>query len=161
MKPAEEHRSADYGLADYGVLLLRLSLGVMFLAHGAVLKLATYGLPGTARFFASAGLPGWLAYPTAAAEAVGGLMLVLGIQTRWVALALSPVLLGAVLFVHGGKGWVFTAPGGGWEYPAYLFVLCVSQALLGDGAHALGRSTLPRKPVVPTVVPTVAHAAAR
>lgn len=157
MKPAEEHRSADYGLADYGVLLLRLSLGVMFLAHGAVLKLATYGLPGTARFFASAGLPGWLAYPTVAAEAIGGLMLVLGIQTRWVALALSPVLLGAVLFVHGGKGWVFTAPGGGWEYPAYLFVLCVAQALLGDGAHALGRSTLPRKPVVPTVV----HAAAR
>ncbi len=157
MKPAEEHRSADYGLADYGVLLLRLSLGVMFLAHGAVLKLATYGLPGTAQFFASAGLPGWLAYPTAAAEAIGGLMLVLGIQTRWVALALSPVLLGAVLFVHGGKGWVFTAPGGGWEYPAYLFVLCVAQALLGDGAHALGRSVLPRKPVVPTV----AHAAAR
>jgi putative oxidoreductase len=84
-------------------------------------------------------------------------MLVLGIQTRWVALALSPVLLGAVLFVHGSKGWVFTAPGGGWDYPAYLFVLCVAQALLGDGAHALGRSVLPCKPVVPTV----AHAAGR
>ena len=138
MKPTDDHT-----LAAYGALLLRLSLGAMFLAHGLVLKVLTYGLSGTAWFFASAGLPGWLAYPTAAAEAIGGLMLVLGIQTRWVALALSPVLLGAVLFVHGGKGWVFTAPGGGWEYPAYLFVLCVAQALLGDGAHALSRSVLP------------------
>ena len=157
MEPAKEHRPADHGPAAYGVLLLRLSLGAMFLAHGLVLKVLTYGLPGTARFFASAGLPGWLAYATAAAETVGGILLLLGVQSRWVALALSPVLLGAVLFVHGGKGWVFTAPGGGWEYPAYLFVLCVAQALLGDGAHALGRSVLPRKPVVPTV----AHAAAR
>ena len=145
MEPTEEHRPADHGPVDYGVLLLRLSLGVMFLAHGAVLKLATYGLPG------------WLAYATAAAETVGGVLLLLGVQSRWVALALSPVLLGAIASVHGAMGWVFTAPGGGWEYPAYLFVLCVAQALLGDGAHALGRSTLPRKPVVPTV----AHAAAR
>jgi putative oxidoreductase len=60
-----------------------------------------------------------------------------------VALALSPVLLGAIASVHGAMGWVFTAPGGGWEYPAYLFVLCVAQALLGDGAHALSRSVLP------------------
>jgi putative oxidoreductase len=147
----------DHTLAAYGALLLRLSLGAMFLAHGLVLKVLTYGLPGTARFFASAGLPSWLAYATAAAETVGGVLLLLGVQSRWVALALSPVLLGAIASVHGAKGWVFTAPGGGWEYPAYLFVLCVAQALLGDGAHALGRSTLPRKPVVPTV----AHAAAR
>ena len=152
MKPTDEHT-----LAAYGALLLRLSLGAMFLAHGLVLKVLTYGLPGTARFFAAAGLPGWLAYPTAAAEAIGGLMLVLGIQTRWVALALSPVLLGAVLFVHGGKGWVFTAPGGGWEYPAYLFVLCVAQALLGDGAHALGRSVLPRRLPRRAAVPAAAR----
>ena len=152
MKPTDDHT-----LAAYGALLLRLSLGAMFLVHGLVLKVLTYGLPGTAQFFVSAGLPGWLAYATAAAEAVGGVLLLLGVQSRWVALALSPVLLGAIASVHGAMGWVFTAPGGGWEYPAYLFVLCVAQALLGDGAHALGRSTLPRKPVAPTV----AHAAAR
>ena len=129
--------------AAWGTTLLRVSLGAMFLAHSVVLKLLTYGLPGTARFFEGVGLPGWLAYATAAAETVGGVLLLLGVQSRWVALALSPVLLGAVLFVHGAKGWVFTAPGGGWEYPAYLFVLCVAQALLGDGAHALSRSVLP------------------
>ena len=136
MKPTDDHTRAAYG-----VLLLRLSLGAMFLAHGLVLKVLTYGLPGTARFFASAGLPGWLAYATAAAETVGGVLLLLGVQSRWVALALSPVLLGAIASVHRAMGWVFTAPGGGWEYPAYLFVLCVAQTFLGDGAWALRPST--------------------
>ncbi|BBE70772.1 DoxX family protein [Oharaeibacter diazotrophicus] len=120
--------------------LLRVSLGTMYLAHGIVLKLLTYGLPGTAAFFESVGLPGWLAYVTFAAEALGGAALVLGIQARWVALALTPFLVGAIVGVHGANGWVFTAPNGGWEYPAYLVVLSFAQALLGDGAFALSPS---------------------
>ncbi len=63
-------------------------------------------------------------------------MLVLGVYSRYVALALTPILLGAV-WVHFGNGWVFSAPKGGWEYPAHLAVLCIAQALLGDGAYAL------------------------
>src|SRR5215472_13457487 len=117
--------------SDWGVLLLRLSLGIMFLAHSVVLKLFTYGLGGTAQFFVGVGLPAWLAYAVFAAEAGGGVLLVLGIQSRWVALSLSPILLGALFAVHMGNGWVFTNPNGGWEYPAYLFVLCIAQALFG------------------------------
>lgn len=119
--------------------LLRVSLGVLFLAHGIVLKLLTFGLPGTAAFFRSIGLPGGLAYATFAAEVVGGTMLVLGVQARLAATALLPFMLGA-LWVHAGNGWVFTATGGGWEYPAYIAILCVAQVLLGDGAHALAPS---------------------
>ena len=52
----------------------------------------------------------------------------------------SPILIGAIVTVHGAKGWVFTAAGGGWEYPAYLFVLCLAQAMLGDGKLALSPS---------------------
>lgn len=126
--------------AEWGAMLLRIALGVMFLAHSVVLKLLTYGLPGTARFFEGVGLPGWLAYLTVICEAVGGALLVLGVQARWVALALSPFLLGALFAVHFPNGWVFTSTGGGWEYPAYLFVLCIAQALLGDGAFALSPS---------------------
>ncbi len=126
---------------EAGVTLLRVSLGTMFLAHSVVLKHFTYTLPGTAAFFEGVGLPGWLAYVTFAAEAAGGLALVLGIQARWVALLLSPFLLGALVTVHWANGWVFTAAGGGWEYPAYLFVLCLAQALLGDGTWALRPST--------------------
>jgi len=120
--------------------LLRVSLGVMFLAHSVILKLLTFGLPGTAAFFRSVGLPGWLGYVTFAAEALGGLALVLGIQVRYVAIALAPFLLGAIATVHLKNGWLFEAPGGGWEYPAYLFILCVAQALLGDGLFAVSPS---------------------
>ena len=135
-------RGLDARYAPYAVFLLRLALGTMFLAHSIVLKLMTYGLPGTAAFFVNVGLPGALAYLTFGAEALGGVLLILGVQARWVALALSPILIGALVWVHAANGWVFTAPNGGWEYPAYLFVLCIAQALLGDGAFALVPSYL-------------------
>lgn len=123
---------------DCGIALLRVSLGVMFLAHGLLLKVFVFGMAGTAAFFESIGFPGWLAYVTALAETVGGLLLIAGIQTRLVALALSPILIGA-WYVHAGNGWVFSAPNGGWEYPAYLLMLCIAQALLGSGAFSLDR----------------------
>ncbi len=123
--------------------LLRVALGVVFLAHSVLLKLLAFGLPGTAAFFRSVGLPGWLAHATVAAEVVGGLMLVPGMRVRLAAAALAPIPLGAVFAVHAPNGWVFTAAGGGWEYPASLFVLCVAQALMGEGAFALRPSALP------------------
>ncbi|HST94600.1 MAG TPA: DoxX family protein [Microvirga sp.] len=123
----------------YGILLLRVSLGLMFIAHSLVLKWLTFTLAGTAQYFESLGLPAALAYATFWAELAGSVLLVLGVQSRWVALALLPVLLGA-LWVHAGNGWVFSGAGGGWEYPLYLIVLSVAQALLGDGAHAVSPS---------------------
>ena len=123
-------------LTEYAVTLLRISLGVMYLAHSIVLKLFTFGLAGTAGYFESIGLPGWLAYVTFAAEVVGGAMLVLGVYARWVAVALIPALLGAIIWAHGGNGWVFNATDGGWEYPLYLIVLSAAQFLLGDGRYA-------------------------
>jgi putative oxidoreductase len=95
-----------------------------------------FTLPGTVQFFQSLGLPGVLAYATIAAELVGGALLILGVRTRWVALALVPVMLGAT-WVHIGNGWLFSAPKGGWEYPAFWTITLFVQALLGDGAFAL------------------------
>jgi putative oxidoreductase len=118
-------------------LLLRVSLGGMFIAH-ALLKYFVFTLPGTAQYFASLGLPPALGYLTFAAELVGGLLLVLGIATRGVVLALLPVLLGAT-WAHSDNGWVFSAPNGGWEYPAFLAVASLVLALLGDGALAWRR----------------------
>lgn len=124
---------------DLAAFLLRIGLGTMFLAHSVFLKLFIFTLPGTAQFFTSIGLPGWLAYVVFAMEAVGGLMLVLGVQVRFVALALLPILVGAT-WAHGGNGWMFGFPNGGWEYPLYLTLLAVVQALIGEGAYALQRS---------------------
>lgn len=125
----------DSRSAPYAALLLRLSLGTMFIAH-ALLKLFVFTLPGTYQFFESLGLPGVLGYATFAAELVGGVLLVLGLGTRWIAAALVPILLGA-LWAHSGNGWVFSAKNGGWEYPAFWTVALIVQALLGDGAYAL------------------------
>lgn len=121
----------------YATALLRISLGVMLLAHGLLLKYFTFTLAGTAGFFESIGFPGSLAYIVFAMETVGGILLILGIGSRWVAAAMVPVLIGA-LSVHIGNGWVFSNPNGGWEYPLYLVVLSVAQFLLGSGAFALG-----------------------
>ena len=124
--------------APYGALVLRVSLGVMFIAH-ALLKLFVFTLPGTVKFFETVGYPGFIAYVVFAAELAGGALLVLGVYTRWVSLALIPVLLGAAL-VHAPNGWVFSAPNGGWEYPVFLAVAALAQALIGDGALALRAS---------------------
>jgi len=121
--------------APYGALVLRVGLGIMFIAH-ALLKYFVFTLPGTVGFFEKIGLPGPLAYAVFAAELAGGVLLVLGVATRWVALALVPVLLGAA-WVHLPNGWVFSAPNGGWEYPAFLAAAALAQAMLGDGAYAL------------------------
>ena len=126
----------DHRLAPYGALVLRVSLGVMYIAHSLILKYFTYTLAGTAQFFGSLGLPPSLAYAVFFAEVIGGVMLVLGAWSRAVALALTPILLGAV-WTHAGNGWVFTAANGGWEYPLFLIVVSLVVALVGDGAHAL------------------------
>jgi putative oxidoreductase len=100
----------------------------MFIAHSVVLKYFIYTLGGTADYFESIGLPAVLAYLVFALEAVGGMLLVLGIQTRIVALALLPILAGA-MWVHIGNGWVFSNANGGWEYPLYLIVISIVVAL--------------------------------
>lgn len=120
---------------EAGITLLRIALGTMFLAHG-LLKLLVFTLPGTAGFFESVGFPGFLAYVVTPAEVLGGLALLTGFRTRLVAASMIPVLLGATA-VHAGNGWTFSAPNGGWEYPAYLVVLAIAQVLLGSGALAV------------------------
>lgn len=122
--------------AAYAALILRISLGLMFIAH-ALLKIVVFTPAGTVGFFASLGVPGWFAYPVMGAELVGGLMLIAGIQTRIVALALLPVLIGSIVLVHGGNGWLYTNPNGGWEYSAFLIMTSFAQALLGDGAYSV------------------------
>lgn len=125
---------------DLAALLLRLSLGVMFLAH-AWLKISVFTVAGTVKFFESIGLPGPLAYLTIAAELIGGVLLIAGYRTRVVASALVPIALGAT-WAHAGNGWLFTAQNGGWEYPAFLVAATVVAALLGDGRYALRRTEI-------------------
>ncbi len=135
----------DSRTAPYAALLLRLTLGLLFLAH-ASLKLFVFTPAGTAKFFGSVGLPGELAYVVIAAELLAAVALILGIWTRLVAIAAIPILLGAIFTVHGAAGFFFNNPNGGWEYPAFWTVALIVQALLGDGAYALRTSGAERIP---------------
>lgn len=136
----------DLRTAPYGVLLLRVSLGLLFLAHGFVLKVLTFGPAGTAGFFESIGYPGFFAYLVILGEIGGGLALILGLWTRAIALALIPIMIGATL-QHVPNGWLFSATGGGWEFPVFWTATLVAQALLGDGALALRPTPVPARAV--------------
>jgi putative oxidoreductase len=131
----------DAHSAPYAVLLLRVALGVLFLAH-CWLKLVVFKPAGTVAWFESIGQPGGLAYVAIALELGGGLALILGIWPRVVALALVPLILGTIYAVHGRKGWLFSNEGGGWEYPAFWAAALVVLFALGDGACALVPSPL-------------------
>jgi putative oxidoreductase len=134
----------DPRTAPYAALLLRISLGVLLLAHGLLLKVFTFTIPGTVGFFESIGYPGFFAYLVILGEIGGGLALILGLWTRPIALMLLPIMIGATL-QHAGNGWLFTAPNGGWEFPAFWTVMLVVQALLGDGAFAWRPAFLPAR----------------
>lgn len=131
-----EFAMIDTRTAPYAALILRVTLGLLFLAH-AGLKLFVFTPAGTAQFFGSLGLPPALAYVTILWEVVGGAALILGVYTRIVALAMIPPLLGAIATVHGPAGFFFTNPNGGWEYLALWIVGLGAVALIGDGAYAL------------------------
>lgn len=139
----------DTRLAPYGVLALRIALGVMFIAH-AYLKLVIFTPAGFTGYLGQIGLPGFLAWPIMLAELFGGLAILLGFYSRHVSLLLVPLLLGA-LSVHAPNGWVFNAPNGGWEYPAFLALAAFAQALIGDGALAI-------RPARPALAPQAALA---
>lgn len=126
----------DTRTAPYAATLLRVALGILFLAH-ASLKVFVFTPAGTAQFFQSLGLLGPLAYLVIVVEIVGAVALIAGVYSRLAALALIPILLGAIATVHGPAGFFFTNPNGGWEFLALWIVGLLGVALLGEGAYAL------------------------
>jgi putative oxidoreductase len=134
-------RSLDRHLVrftGYAPTALRAALGAVFLAH-AYGKAFLFTFPGTERFFEANGFPAWTVYPVFVAELLGGLALLAGFRVRAVSLALVPIMLGAMK-PHLGNGWLFSSNGGGWEYPAFLIVALLVQAVLGAGALAFDPS---------------------
>lgn len=136
--------NVDTGTAGYGALLLRVTLGLLFLAHDG-LKFFVFTPAGTEHFFASLGLPGGFGIFVMLWELVAGVALILGMWPRLAALLIAPDLIGAVVLVHIHNGFFFTAKGGGWEYPAFWAIALVALALIGDGPYALLPTPLGRR----------------
>ena len=120
---------------DLALLILRLVLGAVFLAHGGQ-KLFVFGLDGVRGAFGQMGIPGaGLVGPLAAfVEVFGGLAVLTGLLTRLAGLGLSLVMLGAIAFVHLPAG--FFAPKG-FEFPLSLLGIAVSLAIAGAGRYSL------------------------
>jgi putative oxidoreductase len=118
-----------------GAMVLRLSLGSMWIAH-ALLKWYVFTIPGLASWFEGQGLPAFMAWPVFLLELVGGVMILIGFYARYISILLMPILLVAT-WSHFTNGWVHTNQGGGWEYPMFLLFASMAHALLGDGRFAI------------------------
>ena len=127
-------------------LILRVSLAAVLLAHSLYLKLVVFTLAGTAQYFGSIGLPETLAYIVFFIEAVAGVALILGFNTRFFAGLVIPILLGAT-WAHSSNGWLFTNAGGGWEYPLLLSIMALVQIGLGDGKYAISHFLSSRRQI--------------
>ena len=120
---------------QWGVALLRMTVGAIFLAHG-LQKLLVTGMPGVAEFMGQVSIPMPMASAilVTAAETVCGLALVLGLFTRWAVVPLAIDMLVAMTVVHLPGG--FFLPNG-IEFTLALLAACVSIGLAGPGAFAL------------------------
>lgn len=130
--------SNRYTKADIAAFLLSMTTGLFFLVHAAT-KIFVFTLPGTAAFFVSLSLPGFLAYLIILLELVGGVALVLGYYGDLMAIPLAIDLVGAIVTVHGKNGFFFSNPQGGWEYLVMRIVALIAVFLPGNGIFALQR----------------------
>ena len=120
----------------FGMTITRIALGIILFAHGYILKVETFTIGGTVGFFESIGLPAIAAYLVITGEILGGIALILGAFTRLAAWLSLPILIGAT-WMHLGNSWVFSAEGGGWEFPLLLVALTLSVGFGGAGKYAI------------------------
>jgi len=135
-----------------GLAVLRVTLGVIFAMHG-YLAVAVIGPAGIAGYTTRMGYPAALGpalrWHLILAHGVGGILLVLGVLTRWAALAQLPIMLSALLLHHLRQGFFLTglvvdaaagrAIAGGYEYVLLVVAATVTLVLAGGGRPALGR----------------------
>ena len=120
----------------FGMTITRIALGIILFAHGYILKVETFTIGGIVGFFESVGLPAIAAYLVITGEIIGGITLILGAFTRLAAWLSIPILLGAT-WMQLGNNWVFSAEGGGWEFPILLVALAVAVGLGAAGKYAI------------------------
>lgn len=114
----------------FAVFVLRVVLGLIFFAHGFV-KLQT-GLGQVAETFQGMGLPGGLAYIVAYAEVAGGLAMMIGIATKYVAGMFALLMLGAIFTVKLPHGLLGTAGGSGYEFDLLLLAVSIYFSMLDE-----------------------------
>jgi len=126
------------GLEPYGALVLRVVLGVVYIAH-AYLALVVMGLAKAVEYQRAMHipLPEIGVWYMIVAHGLGGILLLLGLLVRWAALANIPIVAGALWFVHLQQGFFIFGSKFGYEYALVVLGATIAQALLGAGAFTL------------------------
>lgn len=119
------------------LMFLRMIIGLVFAAH-AILKFAIFGFVGSGQWFTVLGLWSFLVYPVTIIEFCAGVALLIGFYSRWAAAALVPIAAG-ITWAHWHNGWVFSAPNGGWEYPAVLLGCLIAIIIGGSGRLSMSK----------------------
>jgi len=128
---------AQHPPAEIAAFLLRVSLGMLFIVHLYwKLAIAEGGFQQWWGNFEKNGYHKLVPYYVVSAEILGAVLLIPGIHTRWVCLYVLPLMIGATHFWYVRKGFFFTMAG--CELPLVWTVMLAVQAMLGDGAFALG-----------------------
>jgi putative oxidoreductase len=131
-------------MKDLGAMILRVTLGIMYVMH-AYLSLIVFTPSGSADFMRAAGLPApaLMASIVIAVHGLGGLMLLVGLWTRWAAAANAVIMLGALVKAHLPQGFFMkvmkNGSVGGFEFVLLLLATTVALILTGGGALAITR----------------------
>jgi putative oxidoreductase len=134
--------NVDQVYAPYGILLLRVTIGIDWLVH-AFLKVSR-GMNTHEALLAKNGITSLLAWPTFSLEVIGGVAIILGWYSRqWAAFLLF--FLATVVWIKWPVGWTYSNTGGGWEYPLFWLFAQAALVLCGDGAFALSRGGFRKK----------------
>ena len=136
-----EARTSNYSAIDVALLLARVIVGVVFMAHGAQKLFGAFGGPGLS---AVVGMMGPLGYLVSIGEFFGGLGLVVGFLSRFSAASIIVIMLGAIAMVHGKVGffmnWMGNQGGEGFEYHLLAIAILLVILIAGPGRYALARS---------------------
>ena len=125
-------------LQPLALLVMRLALGAVMTGHGYHKVFG--GLHHHVQFVTSLGLPGWTAYLSAFAEFFGGILVLIGLFTRFAAFAICVDLSVAIAKVHFHNGLMGQ---GGYEFPLALAALAFGLIFLGPGAIAFDHIRAP------------------
>ena len=135
-----EARVRDYSTIDVALLIARVIVGVVFMAHGAQKLFGAFGGPGLS---AVVGMMGPLGYLVSIGEFFGGVGLVVGFLSRFSAASIIVIMLGAIGMVHGKVGffmnWMGNQGGEGFEYHLLAIAILLLIVIAGPGRYALGR----------------------
>ncbi len=127
----------------WGIAVLRVTAGIVFLAHGQQ-KLFVFGFSGTQGAFAQLGLPipAILGPFVALLEFAGGIALIGGVLTRWISILFAIEMAVAVLRVHFASGFYLPK---GYEFALTMCGVSTALALAGPGAAALDHLIFKRR----------------